>query len=237
MDWSLDEMKMIDVAMTAWPNHPVRLANFLTTVWGLQKHLKASRHEIKYRVSVETDSCPRYGYYASEFGSICKTHGIKIDFHGPPSLGGNMNSAFQFAESDCIFFCQDDWLLCEDIDISDAADWLESHEDFVMYRYDVSSFKFLGMVDGAVEIDKDSTYPYGDNPGMWHRRFFDKLGWYEEDGRFGSSEVDMNKRAKASDVRIAAHAPLRPPCPQRPFKHIGEVSSVLDEWRNRAVSR
>jgi len=232
-------MKTIDVVMTAWPNHPVRLANFLTTVWGLQKHLKASRHEINYRCSVEPDTSTDYGDYDTEFISVCQRHEIDHIYRpgGKPSLGGNMNDAFKLAETDCIFFCQDDFLLCEDIDISDAADWLESHEDFVMYRYDVSSFKFLGMVDGAVEIDKDSTYPYGDNPGMWHRRFFDKLGWYEEDGRFGSSEVDMNKRVKASDVRIAAHAPLRPPCPQRPFKHIGEVSSVLDEWRNRAVSR
>ncbi len=232
-------MSKIDIVMTAWPNHPVRLANFLTTIWGLQKHLKASRHEIAYHCSVENEACPTYGDYAPEFARVCYRHGISWRFHEDvPSLGGNMNAAFRLADSDCIFFCQDDWLLCEDIDISDAADWLEAHNDFIMYRYDVSSAKYAGIVDGAAEIDVPATtYAYGDNPGMWHRRFFDLIGWYDETGRFGSSEVDMNKRVKASGQRVAAHAPLMPPCPQRPFEHIGEVSSVLDEWRNRAVSR
>ncbi len=228
----------IDIVLTAWPNHPVRLANFLTTIWGLQKHLKASRHELRFITSAEVLPCDTYGEYQDEFTMICHKHDILRSWHeGTPSLGGNMNAAFRLTETPCVFFCQDDFLLVENIDISDAAEWLEAHDDFVMYRYDMSCFKFLDVIDGAVEVDKNSSFPYGDNPGMWHRRFFDRLGWYKEGGRFGSSEVDMNERVKASDCRIAAHAPLKPPCPQRPFKHIGEVSSVLDEWRNRGVSR
>lgn len=226
-------MEAIDVAITAWPNHPKRLEYFRTVVKALRDKLTASRHELRYHCSAESEVDPAHSWHGPELCHICDEEEISLSWReGPASLGGNMNAALRLCTAPTIFLVQDDWLLLRPLDLSDGADYLTANSDVDLIRYSWPGnlTHFIGCRGGWPIVDFADGWTYGDDPHLRRQDFMQKHGWYIEGGPHGRSEGDMLYRLRRAQATILASNELY-------FGTIGAVASVIEECRPRAVPR
>lgn len=226
----------IDVALVAWPNHPRRMAYFRRTLAALKKNLSASRHALRWVCSSESQHDPARTWHGEELEAMCREHGIGLHWRiGKAALGANMNAALRLCAAPLIFLVQDDYELLEPLDLSPGADFLLRHGEVDLVRYSYfldphSGTRFEGSLDGWRRVDIDGPWPYGDDPHLRRPDFVDKWGWYLEKGRHGVSEYQMLLRLVHGRATIVA-------ADRCYFGHFGEVASVIDEYRPRAVPR
>jgi hypothetical protein len=224
---------LIQVAITNWPNHPKRIEYFRRVTESLQSKLTAVGHSIQYVCSSETERDPKHPWFGDELIELCREQNIVLSWRdAPASLGGNMNAALRLCDAPVVFLVQDDWMLLEPLDIGPGAEYLSSHSDVDLIRYSWPGHmtRFTGDRDGWQIVDGDYQFSYGDDPQLRRPDFVQRFGEYREGGPHGISEGDMLYRLrKANAVILAAQ--------KNYFCTIGDVASVIDEKRERAVQR
>lgn len=226
-------MATIDVALVTWPNHPKRWEYFSRCIPALLDGLTATGYDLRYVCSSESEVDPKHEWFGEQLKEFCEKNGIELAFReAPASLGANMNAALRMCKADTIFLVQDDWLLNGPCDIGPGADYLRDRPDvdYIRYSWPGDLCTFVPQADGWTQITHQGHWPYGDDPQLRRPGFTDKFGWYLEGGRHGRSESNMVYAVKAKHAYIIA-------ADKNYFSHFGEVASVINEYRERAVSR
>ena len=227
------EPEQLDVALVTWPNHPSRIEYFRKTVAALRSKLTAPGYRLHFVCSSETQRDPKHPWFGDELEEACKEYRVALVYRdGPASLGANMNAALRLCVTELLFLVQDDWLLLDDCNLSPGADYMRDHAevDYIRYSWPGDLPTFVDYADGWRRIDWAGLWPYGDDPQLRRKSFPDKFGWYIEGGRHGVSEGAMVHSVSAKRATILAADKCY-------FGHCGEVASVIDEYRPRAVSR
>jgi hypothetical protein len=227
----------IDCVIATWPNHPARMEYLRATWHSLCKHLRASRHLLRFVCASESEVDLTKPWLGADLVEWCDVRSIPLFWHkGPASLGAGMNNAIKACQSDVLFLVQDDYVLQHPLDLSPGVDVLRRNDavDMIRYRYYVNpphSTQFLGEVDGFRQVNILGHWPYGDDPHLRHRRMVERHGWYTE-GIGHNSEGDMLHRLVRNRACILAADKLY-------FEHFGQVSAVPEhqERRPRAVRR
>lgn len=229
-------MGSVDINLVTWPNHPKRTEYFCQTVEALKRFLTASRHEIRFHCSAETQQDHRHPWCGDELEEICQEHGIRLAWRsGPANLGANMNSALCMGESPTVLLVQDDWLLLRPCDLSPGVEFMEAGgADLLRYSFpDVEGMRptFMEHEDGWLRIDLNGLWPYGDDPHLRRRGFMRDWAWYIEGGGHGSASATLmnHLRLGGADIAVADQWSY--------FRHIGDVTAVLDDKRGRRVTR
>ena len=229
--------KTVDVCLVTWPNHPKRWEYFQETVRVLKSRLRATYHGLRYYCSAESERDPRHEWFGDRLVSFCFEQEIELRWrHGQANLGANMNAALRLGESDTIFLVQDDWLLLRDLDLSDGVDFMEAGKaDLLRYYFpDVDHMRptfYEHEDDGWLRIHHDSTWLYGDDPHLRRRDFMGTFGWYFEGGGHASASATMMRHLRVLQADIAVAHPIS--C----FRHFGDVTAVLDDQRERRITR
>ncbi len=223
----------VDVALVTWPNHIQRWRYFQITALSLFAGLTGCK--IRYRCSAESRRDPKHQWYGEELSAFCQQHDIQLQWHGKPSLGGNMNSALRMCENDTILLVQDDCMLAYPLDLSGDAGLLQADRSVDMIRYQwppkhsVNRCRLLPRKDERRQFELTGRF-YSDRPHLRRRDYMQKHGWYTTQGYHGKSEVDMADTLRANNAMILA-------AQQQYFVHFGHVSSVVNDGRSRAFSR
>lgn len=102
-------------------------------------------------------------------------------------VGASLNAGFReaYLTSPLVFFGQDDWGLFKHCDVTTWAKLLEEEEGIGMIRLGVPHPNIRGYVKFypghgyALALDRYG-YTYGQRPALYHKRFTDFYGWWEE---------------------------------------------------------
>jgi len=231
----------IDVAMVTWPNHPARLEYFERIVKSLRDGLTASRHELRFFCSAESQRDPDRTWCGHDVEHLCDEYDISLSWRAETAnLGANMNAAMAMCTAPMILLQQDDWRLAYPLDLSPGADFLaEAHTvDLLRYSWPEDPAMLPTIEDrrggwengGWRQIDIDGKWPYGDDPHLRRRDFMHKFGWYYEGGGHGTASSTLMRFLVKQRATIAAVDKVH-------FKHCGPVSSVINDARKRRVLR
>ncbi|HUU46034.1 MAG TPA: hypothetical protein VM118_09890 [Acidobacteriota bacterium] len=230
-------MGVIDVNLVTWPNHPKRIQYLRQTVESLRTFLTASKHELRYHCSSESERDPKYSWHGDELEAICKEHGIELSWRKrPAALGANMNVALRMGRSDLILLVQDDYPLAMPLDLSIGATFMEETPsvDILRYRWPETPKRvaLLDHPDGWRRFDPKSYWIYGDDPHLRRREFAKRFGWYRENCHHGISENLMLEVLRRRGAEIAASdreyfascgwcpATTRPKCTRREIANV-----------------
>lgn len=215
-------MKTIDIAMIAWPKTPDRVAYMDRTLETIRQNAVASRHLIQLYVSLETlDVSPANFHSARQ--ACAKYNAVPYWRAKPPSLGGNNNDAIMLGHGDFKILNQDDWIWSSPTDISDDADFLDSHPDFAMVRYSTHYTASDGMVDSTparelFSIHMPGPYPYGGEPHMQRADFATRrsptngepVGFFTmgetDQGNYSDPENNMGHHLRVQGWKVAGYA-------------------------------
>lgn len=234
---------MIDVVITAWPNHLARLDCFRRTARSMLQ-LTASRHQLRFLCSMETEEDRKHDWCGGQLLDICAELGIhwfprivgavqgRVD---KPDLGANMNAALRLCTAPTILLVQDDCPLIHPLDLSDAVDLIQNnrHIDLIRFEWPPQPHRTAFTDDDwpppwrQFELEKRF---YGDRPHLRRQDFMARHGWYTEYGPHGSSETDMANRLCKNNAVILA--------PEKQyFEHIVGPTSVINDTRERMIKR
>lgn len=228
-------MDNIDVVLVCFPNHPARMTYLRHTLDTLQKNLTASRHNIRYLCSSESERDPTRPWCGDELATFCQQRNIPLTWRdGPASLGAGMNSALRCAESDIFVLAQDDYELLYPLDLSLGATLLEQHPEVDLVRYEWPEnlgCRYKGQIDGWRRLDTEGPWCYGDEPSARRQDFMDRHGWYTEDIGHAAEGDMLWRLVKHNAVIVAAD--------KRYFGNFGAISAVPinKETRQREISR
>lgn len=227
---------MITVALTTWPSHPRRVAYLERTALALRYNLMAPRSEIAWLVSAESEHGSDAPWAGDALTSTCARLGLPLVWRdGPANLPGHLNDLFAraFAETSCVLYVQDDWELMRALPLAGSAWHLQETPDLAGIRFWVGpGVRYqAATVPGMREINLTSDWSYGDNPALWHRRFFERCGPFRTNGDFGTHEHEISwKLAGSSGLRV--WTPLETSVyGDHWFRHIGAVTSVPNDAR------
>jgi hypothetical protein len=229
-------MGSVDVNLVTWPNHPKRLEYFHETVDAIRRHMTASRHDIRFYCSAESERDSRHMWFGTSLETYCQCQDIELHWRSArANLGANMNAALRLGNSPTVLLVQDDWLLLRDLDLSPGVEFMErGGADLLRYSFpDIDTMRpmFYEQGDGWLRIDLTSTWIYGDDPHLRRRDFMDTWGWYLEGGGHGMASATLMQtlRCLCADIAVADRASY--------FRHFGDVTAVLDDKRNRRITR
>lgn len=105
--------------------------------------------------------------------------------------GASLNAGFRQAfenGSDVVLYAVDDWELMQDFDITPWVKLLEERQDVGMVRLGPPHPNTMGKVEiftddyqgWGLRLFREG-YAYGMRPALYHKRFIDAYGWFEED--------------------------------------------------------
>jgi len=105
--------------------------------------------------------------------------------------GASLNAGFRQAfenGSDIVLYAVDDWELLYDFDITPWVQLLEERDDVGMVRLGPPHPNLMGKVEiftsnyqgWGLRLFRQG-YAYGMRPALYHKRFIDAYGWFEED--------------------------------------------------------
>lgn len=224
---------MIDVTMTAWPNHPKRIGYFRQTIEALKENLTASSHNLRYFCSAETQRDPDYSWHGNELTQLCQMHDVSLSWReGAANLGNNMNAALRLCTADLILLVQDDYLLLKPLNLSLGATLLETTPslDLVRYAWPPGVNRITGQPRCLLRDHSDGWRRavdgriYGDDPHLRRRSFMNRFGWYLENAAHALSEGNYYLRLLALKANVAVAD-----CPY--FGHLGRVPAVMNDRR------
>lgn len=187
-------------------------------------HLIANRYKLRYVCSAETAVDPMFQWMGDDLEKFCKDNQIALYWRdAKPNLGANANAAIRLCNAPIIMFQQDDWYLKEDLDISPGADFLLANREIDLLRYSFPDNDRMRPIfhprsDGWNEVDKRSTWFYGDDPHLRRQDFMRKWGWYLEGGKHASASGALMKKLKVGNARIVASSKCY-------YQHFGKTSS------------
>lgn len=223
----------VTLVFTTWPNHPKRWEYFMRCIPRVLKDVTASRHDIIYKCISESERDPKHNWYGLHLEEFCNRRNISLKFRtAAASLGGMMNDAGNAIETNYGMIIQDDWFLEEPFDLSPGIEFMEENKnvDILRYSWPVGMTEPNGEFNGYRTLASKGPWPYGDDPHLRRKTFFQRFGPYNMDKRHGASESDMVFRFGARNAFVC----ITDKCY---FGHCGEVSAVVDDERKRAVKR
>jgi len=228
-------MSEIDVTFVCWPNHPARLGYARHCFATVFENLAASRHQLVFRCSLESEHDPRSQWMGDELQSLCDS--CKMPLHwreGKADLGAAMNSALRLGTSPFTFLIQDDFELLYPCDLSPGADLMDAEPTLDLIRYGwPPMIEFCGELRGWPVINVGGMWCYGDEPQLRRRSFQDKWGWFTEyHTRHGQSETELLGKMVADNAKISVADKMY-------FGNFGAISAVpaTKEYREREVKR
>jgi hypothetical protein len=238
-------MPVIDVCIQIWPNHPRRIEYFRQTVDAAMAKLTANGMELAFRVSSESERPADAGsrWCGDELIEECAKRGLPLHFRdGPANIADHLNEIFANPRGDLLFLLQDDYELNRPLDLSPAADLLlRATRNLLGVRYWANTQYENLTVCGFPLVKNAAAYSYGDNPALWHPRFFTTMGPFEDGGPRLIHEVKMSQRLAgmvAEDAMVAAMPDLEAD-PNYWFGHKGFISSSPNDrrWANQIGNR
>ncbi len=146
-------------------------------------------------------------------------------------LGGSLNAGFAaaFQVSPLAAYFADDWSLTAPFDLTPWATLMEPRDDIGVVRFlphpDLSgTVMHLGELGWALKLDRHH-FACGVRPALYHQRFIDVYGRFEERVNVFDCEMSMNQRfcnGTGPDIVLAL---------PHSWEHIGhmEVNAVLPE--------
>ena len=210
--------------------HPRRVSYCEQTLRSLQRNLSATGHELRWLLSAESQAAEDAPWSGPMLQERAERLGLEVHWRdAPPSLPGHLNDIVRSLSTPLWFYVQDDWELVRPLDLGPAADLLLAHDDLGGVRFWANT-GYVGQFEGFAVVDPAAAWSYGDNPALWHRRFFERVGPFDVGGWFGHHEEAASARWGASGLRVLAD-----PAVQRHaahyFFHLGEMSSIPGDVR------
>jgi len=139
-------------------------------------------------------------------------------------VGASLNAGFKQAlkASDVILYAVDDWALKEPFDLTPWVDLLVENEWLGMVRLGPPHPNVTGRVQHFDErwglvLDRYS-YAFAHRPALYHRRFIEAYGWFQEEVSAMDCELDYAKRFV--DAKSGPEVMLALP---HPWDHVGSV--------------
>jgi len=221
---------MITVVITTWPNHPRRVSYCEQTLRSLQRNLSATGHELRWLLSAESQAAEDAPWSGPMLQERAERLGLQVQWRdAPPSLPGHLNDIVRSLTTPLWFYVQDDWELIRPLDLGPAADLLLARDELGGVRFWANT-GYVGQFEGFAVVDPAAAWSYGDNPALWHRRFFERVGPFDVGGWFGHHEEAASARWGTSGLCVLAD-----PAVQRHaahyFFHLGEMSSIPGDVR------
>lgn len=223
-------MNNIDILITTWPNHPLRFEYFCRTVEALKKNLIAPDCLLTWYAYAEHTGDEKHQWMGGDLWNYCENNGIQLYWNNDqPSLPRLLNRMHRESAADLRLYIQDDWVLLRPLAIAADAGYLLAAQDCAGIRYWANT-RYAGSRGPYLRVDRQAPWAYGDNPALWHRRFFEQYGPFEEGGEFGTHEGKMNEGIKSGPLEILA-LPEMEQSASYFFQHIGNISSLPNETR------
>lgn len=225
-------MKTIDILITAWPNHPRRFECLVGTLDALEKNLVADGFEVALKIYTESARDPKHPWMGGELEKLSADSGIELHWsEGPPSLPAQLNRLHRESRADLRFYLQDDWELRRPLNLASAAEALLADPLAAGVRFWAKTNYLPAVSDSPwLVVDLAAPWSYGDNPALWHRRFFDTYGPFSVEGDFGAHEHVMAATVRGGPLKILA-APELAEAADYYFRHTGSISSLPNESR------
>ena len=179
-------------------NHPRRVSYCEQTIHALQRNLSATGHELRWLLSAESRPAPDAPWSGPLLEERAKRLGLDVHWRdAEPSLPGHLNDVVRALPSPLWLYVQDDWELIRPLDIGPAADLLLAHDDLGGVRFWAAT-GYVDEFEGHLVIDPAAAWSYGDNPALWHTRFAESVGQFDEGGFFGYHEEATSSRVLMS---------------------------------------
>lgn len=225
---------MITIAVTTWPSHPRRVDYLRRTLEALLDNLMGPRSDYRCIVSAESEQPTDAPWAGDELDRVCRSFGIPLRWRqGEASLPAHLNELFDLAfhDAECVLYLQDDWELHRALPLKGAAWLLNEHSDIAGVRLWASTAFKDSLLPGFSEVDLSADWSYGDNPALWHRRWWRRFRTFPASGDFGTHEHAMSKSmARIAEQRILVPTEVATD-PIYYFQHIGRVTSVPNDER------
>lgn len=239
---------IVHIAITTWPNHPLRFEYFQRMLGSLFQNLEGSieyvkdQYLVKFFCSAETKRDSNFQWMGPDLEAYCYGKGITLFWHeDKPNLGANTNFIMQKCLDDgaeFIYMQQDDWELRYPLDLITGIRLLDAENvNAHMIRYswpdvdrmrpkfvDDERYLFHQEYPGIKRIDPRSHWFYGDDPHLRRADFFNKFGWYLEGGAHASASMDMMNRLRKQGAKIYA-------ADRCYYKHFGQISAYPNDSR------
>jgi len=120
-------------------------------------------------------------------------------------IGTSLNTAFQevLKDTDIALYIVDDWLLHQNIDITQWVKLLRNNEGIGMVRIGPPHPDLTGTVklfeEGWALVINKHNYAYGMRPAIYHKRLFEAYEWFEEGISCWECERLFNEHLCASE--------------------------------------
>lgn len=138
------------------------------------------------------ESWQKYLKYDGNLYIIVADDGSEINMVGYDTrqerggIGASLNAGFKkaFEKSDIAMYIVDDFMLHEEIDITPWVELLKDHQNIGMVRIGMPHPGLTGEIqlypDGWLMLLNKHNYAYAMRPALFHKRFFDAYGWFQE---------------------------------------------------------
>ncbi len=208
----------MEIATTAYTNHPMRLEAFKHALKGLRQHIFPKDRTITRHLVSSEQLSPED---AERFEELCKIYGADWQYHpAPADIGRNLNYLDAALTGPYVLHTECDSGIQTDLDLSPDVAFLEANPDFLYVRY-CSPFTrpLQNLRPDLVELDKAAS-PFSNLGYLLHLyRFRDAFPQgHLIDAGHGIQESTMGLWVRASKWRIAART-------ENFFGHGGGVSA------------
>jgi len=136
--------------------------------------------------------------------AINKVWGKKIEYSSSHRLGigasFNRGFAAAFDATDQAIYIPDDMRLLVDFDLDPWVKFLDEYPDYGMVRLGLvhpnlmGETKFIPEIGYGMALIKEQGYVYAGRPALFHKRFMDAYGHFQEGSSAIDCENDYNRR-------------------------------------------
>lgn len=236
-----------------------RLETLQRTIMSLREHIIYPPDKLRWVIS---DDCSGDGYLdALARSPILADLNVRfISTRENSGWGANANNLLQHCETSLIYLTEDDWQLCQTLDLRAGAGLLETRADVGMLRYggtsgdmiyhyrqneaDVSEYVQENIhahdfVPGkltylVINYDSPTLYVYSGRPQFAKLEWYQALGYFPEGLRAGATEEAMAHKFKDYCIRNqdAQQIAILPDFINMKYRHIGGQS-----WQGSEVDK
>lgn len=177
----------ITIVVTTWaPNNDDGHLRRQTAHAALASWLEYLNYDGEIRIHIADDGSTLPGY----INELCDLWGATLSQQVACGVGASLNAGLQkaFSQGDLALYLVDDWMAVERVDLTPWTKLLIARDDIGMVRLGPPHPGLTGTVEMGIEgewqnwllrLDRHH-YAYGMRPALYHRRFYDAYGPFEE---------------------------------------------------------
>lgn len=213
----------ITMVMSTWvPEGPEADVRIGATRRAMQSWYSRLKYDGELRLHVSDDGSihPYWGAGVDSPPASWSPWPVTFSRQNACGVGASINAGFRqaFSVSPLAMYLADDWELFQDFDLREWSDLLMSREDFGMVNFGPPNPNVLGKVewmpkagdlwlDGTADAHnfsyflhfisgngRSTGYAFAHRPGLYHERFINRWGWFDEDGGAVWCERQYNER-------------------------------------------